>query len=72
MVGSWDGQLYVYDDAGTLLPGWPIRVGDQIISSAARSTDDPFGCWLSDDEALRFCGVLCGIYARGVGGDDGP
>ncbi len=35
VVGSWDGQLYVWDDAGALLPGWPIRVGDQIISSAA-------------------------------------
>lgn len=35
VVGSWDGQLYVWDDRGALLPGWPIRVGDQIISSAA-------------------------------------
>jgi len=35
VVGSWDGQLYVVDDAGLALPGWPIRVGDQIISSAA-------------------------------------
>ena len=30
-VGSWDGRLYVWDDAGQLLPGWPIAVGDQII-----------------------------------------
>jgi WD40 repeat protein len=35
VVGSWDGQLYVWDDAGQPLPGWPKRVGDQIISSAA-------------------------------------
>jgi len=35
VVGSWDGRLYVVDDAGRALPGWPIRVGDQIISSAA-------------------------------------
>ncbi|MBN1921807.1 MAG: hypothetical protein JW892_11215 [Anaerolineae bacterium] len=35
VVGSWDGQLYVMDDAGQALPGWPIRVGDQIIASAA-------------------------------------
>lgn len=35
VVGSWDGQLYVIDDSGHNLPGWPIRVGDQIIASAA-------------------------------------
>ncbi|MBN1262722.1 MAG: VCBS repeat-containing protein, partial [Anaerolineae bacterium] len=35
VVGSWDGRLYVWDDAGALLPGWPLQVGDQIISSAA-------------------------------------
>jgi len=35
VVGSWDGQLYVINDKGELLPGWPNRVGDQIISSAA-------------------------------------
>jgi WD40 repeat protein len=35
VVGSWDGQLYVWNDAGDALPGWPKRVGDQIISSAA-------------------------------------
>jgi hypothetical protein len=34
-VGSWDGRMYVWDDAGQLLPGWPVAVGDQIISSAA-------------------------------------
>lgn len=34
-VGSWDGQMYLWDDQGTSLPGWPIRVQDQIISSAA-------------------------------------
>jgi hypothetical protein len=34
-VGSWDGRMYVWDDAGRSLPGWPIQVGDQIISSAA-------------------------------------
>jgi WD40 repeat protein len=34
-VGSWDGRMYVWDDAGRPLPGWPIRVGGQIISSAA-------------------------------------
>jgi WD40 repeat protein len=34
-VGSWDGNMYVWDDTGRLLPGWPVRVEDQIISSAA-------------------------------------
>jgi hypothetical protein len=34
-VGSWDGRMYVWDEAGQALPGWPIRVSDQIISSAA-------------------------------------
>jgi hypothetical protein len=34
-VGSWDGRMYVWDDAGGLLPGWPVAVQDQIISSAA-------------------------------------
>lgn len=35
VVGSWDGNLYVWDARGQPLPGWPIRVADQIISSAA-------------------------------------
>jgi hypothetical protein len=35
VVGSWDGRLYVWDGAGRALPGWPIAVADQIISSAA-------------------------------------
>jgi hypothetical protein len=35
VVGSWDARLYVWDDAGASLPGWPVAVGDQIISSAA-------------------------------------
>ena len=34
-VGSWDGRMYLWDDAGQPLPGWPIAVADQIISSAA-------------------------------------
>jgi hypothetical protein len=34
-VGSWDGGMYLWDDAGQSFPGWPIRVSDQIISSAA-------------------------------------
>ncbi len=34
-VGAWDGNMYLWDDAGHPLPGWPIRVPDQIISSAA-------------------------------------
>jgi hypothetical protein len=34
-VGAWDGRMYVWSDAGIPLPGWPIRVSDQIISSAA-------------------------------------
>ena len=34
-VGSWDGRMYLWDDAGQLLPGWPVLVQDQIISSAA-------------------------------------
>jgi hypothetical protein len=34
-VGSWDGGMYLWDDAGQSLPGWPIFVADQIISSAA-------------------------------------
>ncbi len=34
-VGSWDGRMYLWDDAGQPLPGWPILVEDQIISSAA-------------------------------------
>jgi hypothetical protein len=34
-VGSWDGRMYLWDDAGQLLTGWPILVEDQIISSAA-------------------------------------
>jgi hypothetical protein len=35
VAGSWDGRLYLWDDGGQFLPGWPIAVGDQIISSAA-------------------------------------
>lgn len=35
VVGSWDGRLYVWDDAGRPFPGWPVQVDDQIISSAA-------------------------------------
>jgi hypothetical protein len=34
-VGSWDGRMYVWDDAGEPRPGWPVEVKDQIISSAA-------------------------------------
>jgi hypothetical protein len=34
-VGSWDGSMYLWDDGGQLLPGWPLAVSDQIISSAA-------------------------------------
>ncbi|MBS3783578.1 MAG: VCBS repeat-containing protein, partial [Anaerolineae bacterium] len=34
VVGSWDGRIYIWDDAGHPLPGWPIQVQDQIISSA--------------------------------------
>jgi hypothetical protein len=34
-VGSWDGRMYLWDDAGNLVPGWPVAVADQIISSAA-------------------------------------
>ena len=34
-VGSWDGRMYVWDDAGALRPGWPVVVENQIISSAA-------------------------------------
>lgn len=34
-VGSWDGRMYLWDDAGQTLPGWPAQVADQIISSAA-------------------------------------
>jgi hypothetical protein len=34
-VGSWDGRMYLWDDTGRSLPGWPIAVRDQIISSAA-------------------------------------
>jgi hypothetical protein len=34
-VGAWDGRMYLWDDSGQLLPGWPVQVGDQIISSAA-------------------------------------
>lgn len=34
-VGSWDGRMYLWDDAGRPLPGWPVAVADQIISSAA-------------------------------------
>ena len=34
-VGSWDGRMYVWDDAGRPVPGWPVAVADQIISSAA-------------------------------------
>lgn len=34
-AGSWDGRMYVWDDRGALLTGWPIAVEDQIISSAA-------------------------------------
>lgn len=34
-VGSWDGRMYLWDDAGQPLAGWPIVVDDQIISSAA-------------------------------------
>jgi WD40 repeat protein len=34
-VGSWDGRMYLWDDAGRLQLGWPIPVSDQIISSAS-------------------------------------
>jgi hypothetical protein len=35
VVGSWDERIYVWDDAGRALAGWPISVDDQVISSAA-------------------------------------
>lgn len=35
VVGSWDGNLYIWRDNGQAFPGWPIRARDQIISSAA-------------------------------------
>lgn len=44
-VGSWDGRMYLWDDAGQPLTGWPIVVDDQIISSAAVVN-------LDDDERL--------------------
>jgi hypothetical protein len=34
-VGSWDGRMYLLDRFGEALPGWPVAVQDQIISSAA-------------------------------------
>ena len=34
-IGSWDGRMYLWDDAGQHLAGWPVQVDDQIISSAA-------------------------------------
>ncbi|MGC9335621.1 MAG: FG-GAP repeat domain-containing protein [Anaerolineae bacterium] len=34
-VGSWDGRMYIWDDDGATMPGWPVQVRDQIISSAA-------------------------------------
>ncbi len=34
-VGSWDGRMYLWDDDGGMMPGWPVQVEDQIISSAA-------------------------------------
>ena len=34
-VGSWDGRMYLWDDTGRPLAGWPVAVADQIISSAA-------------------------------------
>jgi hypothetical protein len=40
VVGSWDGRMYVWDDTGHSLAGWPIEVGDQIISSAALADVD--------------------------------
>lgn len=42
-VGAWDGRMYLWDDAGQPLPGWPIQVGDQIISSAALADLDGDG-----------------------------
>jgi hypothetical protein len=35
VAGSWDASMYLWDDSGQLLPGWPLAVNDQIISSAA-------------------------------------
>jgi hypothetical protein len=35
VAGSWDGRMYVWDDSGLSLRGWPVEVEDQIISSAA-------------------------------------
>jgi hypothetical protein len=34
-VGAWDGRMYVVNRFGACLPGWPVKVSDQIISSAA-------------------------------------
>jgi hypothetical protein len=34
-VGGWDGRMYIWNRWGKALPGWPIKVPDQIISSAA-------------------------------------
>jgi hypothetical protein len=42
-IGSWDGRMYAWDDAGALLPGWPVEVEDQIISSAALADLDDDG-----------------------------
>jgi len=63
-VGSWDGRMYVLDHTGTSLPGWPIQVGDQIISSAAL-------CDLDGDDRLDVVvgskdGYLYGWTLEGV------
>jgi hypothetical protein len=34
-VGGWDGRMYIWNRMGKALPGWPIKVPDQVISSAA-------------------------------------
>ena len=35
VVGAWDGRVYAWDRHGKPLAGWPVTVGDQVISSAA-------------------------------------
>jgi hypothetical protein len=66
-IGSWDTRMYLWDDTGNPLPGWPVAATDQIISSAALVNLD------EDDKLEIVVGSKDGLlYGWTVGGQSLP